>query len=204
MNTNKEHNKSGLTLLETIVAIALIFAAMAGPVTLIAHALFSASFSRNDLVAYTLAQEGIELVRAVRDNDILCRSFGSTISWDSNPVDGTVLQNSYEMDFTRSVNLTCGSATINTPAPITSSTCNTILNIDSTGRYSYQPGGTPTGFIRCVKICVPTNHAPCPLTGTPDSDIPASDQMEVISTVSWTERNQQKSIMLDDRLYNWE
>ena len=203
MNTNKEHNKSGLTLLETIVAIALIFAAMVGPVTLIAHALFSTSFSRNDLVAYTLAQEGIELVRAVRDNDILCGSFGSTISWDSNPVDGTVLENFYEMDFTNSVDLICGSATINTPAPITRtlSTCNTVLNMNGVGKYSYGPG-TPTDFIRCIKICVPTNSAPCGMA--PDSDIPASDQMEVISTVSWTERNQQKSIMLDDRLYNWE
>ena len=204
MTMNRQHHRSGFSLVETLVAVALIFAAMAGPVTLIAHLLFSSSFSRNDLVAHTLAQEAIELVRAVRDNNEMCQSFGNPILWYSNPVNGAALNGYYEMDAAGSFNIICGSAIIDTPSPITrtSSTCDRILNLSSSGVYTYG-AGTPTGFTRCVQICVPPRVGGCSDTG-PDGDIPATDQMEIVSTVSWSERGFQKTITLNDRLYNWE
>ena len=204
MTMNRQHHRSGFSLVETLVAVALIFAAMAGPVTLIAHLLFSASFSRNDLVAHTLAQEAIELVRAVRDNNKMCQSFGNPILWYRNPADGVALDGYYEMDATGSVDITCGIATINTPSPIrrTLSTCDRMLNLSSSGVYTYG-AGTPTGFTRCVQICVPPRVGGCSDTG-PDGDISATDQMEIVSTVSWSERGFQKTITLNDRLYNWE
>lgn len=198
----------GFTLIETLVAIALLLAVLVGPITLIAHSLFSTSFSRNDLIANNLAQEGIELVRAVRDNNILCITLGSTpldsSEWDHNPNGPPPkLLSYYELDPTQSIDLTCGGDTISTPRPLrrnTLASCNTQILIDSDGTYNYV-AGIASGFIRCVTICSPPNSAPCSIAV--DTDIPNNDQMEVISTVSWTERGVPKSVTLRDRLYKW-
>ena len=192
----------GFTLIETVVAVAILIAAIVGPVTLIAHSLFSASFSRNDLIGTNLAQEGIELFRAVRDNNILCASLGGTMNWRKDPSGGGPLIGYYEIDPVSTTALSCGSGSINTPMPSarTFLTCNMPIKIDANGLYSYV-SGTPSGMTRCVRVCSPPNAAPC--SAAANGDIPASDQMEIISTVSWSERGTAKSVTLRTRLYNW-
>ena len=192
----------GFTLIETVVAVAILIAAIVGPVTLIAHSLFSASFSRNDLIGTNLAQEGIEFFRAVRDNNILCASLGGTMDWRKDPSSGGPLIGFYEIDPVSTIALSCGSRSINTPLPIqrTAATCVTPIRVDANGLYSYV-GGTPSGMTRCVRVCSPPTAAPC--SAAANGDIPASDQMEIISTVSWSERGTAKSITIRSRLYNW-
>ena len=191
----------GFTLIETLVAVAVLMGAIVGPVALIRHSLFSTSFSRNDLIANNLAQEGIELFRVIRDNNILCASLGGVTAWNVIP-DGSGSSGYYEVDAVSSVNLACGAGSINAPLPLsrTALTCNTPLQADVNGLYSYDPG-TATNFTRCIRTCSPPDAVPC--TATPDSDIQGIDQMEIISTVSWTERDVAKSVTLRDRLYNW-
>ena len=53
------------------MALALIIAATVGPLTLATRGIFSTRFSRSKLVALNLAQEGVELIRSYRDNNIL-------------------------------------------------------------------------------------------------------------------------------------
>lgn len=65
--------RGGFTLLETIVALALILSAMAGPVTLASRGIFFAKFSKNKLIGANLAQEGLEIVRKMRDDNVLAR-----------------------------------------------------------------------------------------------------------------------------------
>lgn len=67
----------GFTLLETIVALTVITAAMAGPISLATRGILSAKFAKNRLVAANLAQEGLELVRKLRDDNILAKR-----AWD--------------------------------------------------------------------------------------------------------------------------
>ena len=192
----------GFTLIETLVAVAILIGVIVGPVSLISHSLFSSSFSRNDLVAYNLAQEGIELFRAIRDNNILCASLGGATPWNTNPNGGGPFHGYHEIDVVNQANLSCGSDLINTPLPTTRtvSTCNTPLRADSNGLYSYA-AGTLLNVTRCVIVCSPPNAAPCSVAA--DSDVPSDKQMEVISTVSWIERGTPKSVTLRDRLYDW-
>jgi len=192
---------------ETLVAMAVLLAVLVGPITLIAHGLFSVSFSRNNLIASNLAQEGIELVRAVRDNNMLCIALGATpndtTGWNNNPnALPSKLLDYYEIESFDVFVLTCGGFPIQTPRPITRTlaTCNTPIRINSNSIYTYT-SGTPTGFTRCVQVCSPPSAAPCSTVA--DADIPLNDQMEVISTVSWTERGASKNITLRDRLYRW-
>lgn len=61
----------GFTLVETLVAIAILLLAIGGPLTIAAQSFFAARFSKDTLTATYLAQEGVEIVRFQRDSNTL-------------------------------------------------------------------------------------------------------------------------------------
>ena len=60
-------NKSGFTLLETLVAIMLFVIALSALLALVRDSVTSATYTKNDVVATYLAQEGIDYIRNIRD-----------------------------------------------------------------------------------------------------------------------------------------
>ncbi len=54
--------KKGFTMIETLVAIAILVIAVIGPMSLLSKAIADSSYARNQVVATYLAQEGIESV----------------------------------------------------------------------------------------------------------------------------------------------
>ena len=206
-----ENSHQGFTLIETIVAFAVLFGALVGPIALITHGLSKARTSQNVLVAANLAQEGLELVRAVRENNNLCDILNqqTAYQWNNNPAGaaplGTGSNNLYTFNIASTSQINCkppggSDILVTTPEPTEDPDCATKpLKLDTNQRYAYS--GTPTPFARCITICVPPNASPC--NATNDSDIPASDQMEIITTMSWKEFDQPRSFILRERLYNW-
>ena len=193
----------GFTLVETLVALALILAATVGPVSLITRGLADFSFSKNKLVATNLAQEGIELVRAVRETNVICDVLNGPTIWPwnenpelPNPPGGNPFSNitvGVAIDLTTTTNCSVGGVSI--VAPILSASCSQKLRFDpATGIYG-NGGPQVTAFSRCVSIRVPSS--------SPDSGIPAQDQMDITSTVTWSERGIEKTVALQERLYNW-
>lgn len=69
-------NKKGFTLIETIVAVALLSTAMAGPLTMAIKSISAASVSQDQLTAFYLAQEAVEFVKRVRDDNVLSGNSG--------------------------------------------------------------------------------------------------------------------------------
>lgn len=63
--------KSGFSLLETTVAVAILVVAVVGPLTLASTSIKSFSQAKNGLLAANLAQEGIELIRNYRASNVL-------------------------------------------------------------------------------------------------------------------------------------
>ncbi|MBI5787121.1 MAG: prepilin-type N-terminal cleavage/methylation domain-containing protein [Candidatus Niyogibacteria bacterium] len=63
--------KAGFTLLETLVALAVLSLALAGALTLASMGVRSASSSFNQSSAFFLASEAVEYVRNIRDSNIL-------------------------------------------------------------------------------------------------------------------------------------
>ena len=198
---------NGFTLLETIVALAVIMAAVVGPVSLITRGLTDFSFAKNKIAAINLAQEGIELIRAVRENNILCDSLNGAPpwAWNSDPEGGNLTNTKRQVSAANTVTINCkppgpgGALLIITPRlPLS---VNEALRFDSaTGLYGYT--GQNTIFTREITICLPPNSGGgC--NATPDSDIPASSQMEVISRVTWTDRGVAQALVLRERLYEW-
>ncbi len=68
----------GFTLVETLIAISILLVSIVGPLTIASRGLTTASFARDQVTAFYLAQEAAEVVRNKRDNNALLG-----ISWDS-------------------------------------------------------------------------------------------------------------------------
>lgn len=72
----------GFTLIETMIAVTILTLAVAGPLYTASRAIVAAQVARDQLTASYLAQEGIEYVRAMRDDEYLAayRAGGSAVS----------------------------------------------------------------------------------------------------------------------------
>lgn len=186
--------------METVVALSVILAAVVGPVSLITRGLFTFSFSKNKVIAANLAQEGLELVRLVRENNVACDVMNgpATWPWNRDPDGGALARSRVAVDAGSLTTISCGSAAILTPRLSVSCSGPLLFEndplLENYGLYGYR-SGVPTAFSRCVEITSPPDN--------PDPDIPASAQMDVISTVAWDERGTERSVSLRERLYDW-
>lgn len=64
-------NKKSFTLLEVMIAITILTLAVGGSFALIQQTLVATSLAQSKLIAYYLAQEGIEIVKNIRDSNWL-------------------------------------------------------------------------------------------------------------------------------------
>ncbi len=194
----------GFTLLETVIALTVILAAVVGPVALITRGIFSFSFSKNKIIAVNLAQEGLEIIRLIRENNIACDQANGPAVWAwNNDADGRAMRRmKVGVDMQSFATVQCGNASIVMPQTSISCSDPLLFEVDSfvenAGTYGYR-SGTPTIFRRCVEITSPP--------GDPDRGdtpvIPPSDQMDVVSTVTWSDHGNDRSMVLQERLYNW-
>lgn len=87
-DVNERREKSpqaGFTMVETLVAISVLALAVAGPLMAASRALVVTEIARDQLTATYLAQEAIEYVRAMRDNEYLAiyPSGTSATAWNN-------------------------------------------------------------------------------------------------------------------------
>lgn len=92
IHQEKLNNKDrGFTIIETLVALIILTIALGPALFLTISALNTSNAIKNNLIAANLAQEGVEVVRSIRDtNWFLGRSFDTNLSagtyriqWDS-------------------------------------------------------------------------------------------------------------------------
>jgi len=65
------NTQTGFSLIEALVAIAVLLLALIGPFTIATRGLIAANFARDQVTAFYLAQEATEIVRSKRDNNAL-------------------------------------------------------------------------------------------------------------------------------------
>jgi type II secretory pathway pseudopilin PulG len=118
-------NKS-FTLIETLVAISILTTGILAISSLISYLISVSSISKQRLVAAYLAQEGIEIVRNLRDTNLI-----SLRNWDYG-LDNGEWQADYD-DLSLS------------------SYSGTFLNLETSGFYGYG-SGTPTNFRRVIRL----------------------------------------------------
>ncbi len=129
---NIQHSaRRAFTLIETLVAIAILLIAVVGPISLIGNAIHNLYYAKDEMIAIHLAQEGIEVVRQVRDSNML----DGGIPWDSWIASGNYIINVNSLD---TPVVAYGGGT--DPQPV---------YVDVQGLYN-QSGGTATQFKRMV------------------------------------------------------
>ena len=188
-------NMKGFTLIETLVAVTILTLAVAGPLYTASRAIVAAQNARDQLTASYLAQEGIEHVRAMRDNKYLAsyQAGGATVSstaWNNflngaAPDTASILQCRAPKLCT--LDPVQGSASPLTPCP--GNACTTPLYLLSNGVYSQQnlSGSTATPFIRTIQA----------------TDVSATDE-RIVSTVRWSFHGIPYSVTTTDHLSPWQ
>lgn len=131
--------KKGFTLVEVITVLFVMSMGLIGVLGLILQNIQSQSYNKGNLIAYQLAQEGIELVRKVRDNN-----------WrNSLPYDTSLTAGEYYMDYRDNLPTIYSSGH---PEEL-------ILSQDANNFYIHGAGATTTPFSRLIKIEPLTDHS---------------------------------------------
>lgn len=137
----------GFTLVETLIAVAILTLAVAGPLFTASRAIVAAQSARDQLIASYLAQEGIEYIRAMRDNAYLTayQAGGSGIS-------GTAWSSFLVGINSCRTPSTCTFDPMQASAPSSCSNCSPLYLL-TTPAYSQQnlTGSKETPFIRTIQ-----------------------------------------------------
>lgn len=155
----------GFTLIETMVAVTILTLAVAGPLVTANRALVAARTAHDQLIASYLAQEGVEYVRAVRDNAFLAPYPGNTdAAWPD------FLAATVQCDATGNPTRAC---TLDPESGLSISSC-TIgscgpLFLRSDGMYNQQGSGEQTIFARAIQRFYVSDT-----------------EQKVVSTVTWS------------------
>jgi hypothetical protein len=169
------HSK-GQGLLETIIALGIITTGLIALLALIVMGLSFSGQTKEKIIGLSLAREGIEILRAIRDSNQL----DPTQSWPFGLEDGNWI-----VDFNNTTALDQEADN-----PDINQCLNCRLYLDSKDRYTHNSSGAAiTVFRRMVKI---------------EEQYPAAPhEIKIISLVSWQERNRIQSVILEDVLTDW-
>jgi prepilin-type N-terminal cleavage/methylation domain-containing protein len=174
-------NKKGFTLIESLVAITVLMLVISGASTAVSQGISSYTYSKNQITAFYLAQEGIEHVRNMRDQNGLTgvhwlRGFAET---PSDPCFfGRVCQ----------VGLSSVDSGINYAVSACSGTCPNLRHNASSGFYGYDSSWVPSIFRREVRITSVS-----------------SNEVQVAVTVSWSFKSAtERSFTARENILNWQ
>lgn len=184
-NVTLSKSSAGFTLIEALVAIAILLIAVVGPLNIVSQSVSTANVGKDQVTAYYLGQEAIEYIRNVRDNNIL--SGGSWLSG----LDPCTAGNTCTID---AVNGIVGNGL--TPAQSCQSGSCPVLNVvtNSSGlkTYSYTTSGVgltvvPTTFRRTVSI----------------TETIAGKEAVISVTMSWNTSLVNRTFTITERIFNW-
>jgi len=177
--------KEGFTLLETLVAITILIMALLGPLQLASRSVSSVTVSQNRIVAFYLAQEGVEVVRNIRDYNFMGDTF-----WLQ------YLDNCLGLECY--IDIPTYYSAVSDPLSVISdavSSCGAqcpLIKYDGlmTGYYYNYVSGKNTIFRRSIKITSVSTGA-------------ADDEARVEVKVFWKEKNKTRKVELQESLFNW-
>ncbi|MBU3668980.1 MAG: prepilin-type N-terminal cleavage/methylation domain-containing protein [Candidatus Taylorbacteria bacterium] len=216
MRNFKYTKKKAFTLIETLVAISILTIALTGPLAVIAQALRSSYFARDQITAYYLAQEAIEYIRNRRDinglkgvDAVTAEDWLKDVAYD--PADSaTSLVNPYtaagesdqiKADLTRtSTGYTLTRCASECPP----------LKINPTYSEDVPTSESLYGDFNSTVDSIFTREVifsePAPYNDPPDETRIAPAEREVVITVrvKWTSPSGQSSVTLREHLTNWQ
>ncbi len=174
----KKQKLGGFTLVEALIAMSILIVGVISGFVLVIKALYNVTIIQDRLTASFLAQEGVELVRQLRDTNFLKRLNGENVLW----TDGILS--------------TCGGEGCLIWADVSNNTVETsvydpaspppLYYHSDTGLYNYDSSDSLTSFKRVIQI-------------TPVSP----NELKVEVKMTWESRGMDFSFTLEDHLFNW-
>lgn len=170
---NVSFNLPGFSIIEVITVLLVISIGMAGTISLVTQSIRGQAINKNTLIAYQLAQEGIELIRFVRDTN-----WNQGEPWNTDLAEGD-----YYMDYTMDI-------PVSIPTGLSGPGVGKLTLNPSLGFYESEPSTfLPEGsFARIINISQPE---------------PAVPKILVSVTVYWFDRGAPYSYSLETELYDW-
>ncbi len=167
----------GMTLIETMVAIVILTVAIVAPMSLTMQSLSASYYARDQVIAFNLAQEAIETVRAIRDGNVLRISLSSPDA-SCSPVTllcGIPIGTPFVIDTRNNVITTCSGQ-----CPL----------LQTNGElYGYEAGWDDSPYRRTVNVAY--------VPGT-------QDEIRIEVTISWDAgTSQPRTITIYENLYRW-
>lgn len=178
MKNNSKKNKisdykKGFSLVEALVAIAILVVSIVGPMTIASKGMTSAVFAKDQITAFYLAQEAVEFIRNERDNNII-----KGLGWLTGNLNICRAENGCRIDISENVpNMDkiqgCGA-----------STCSVLRYDVNTNFYNYRDG-PDSKFTRIIKM---------------ESINPNEEQITV--TISWRTGFVEKTFTVKENIFN--
>jgi len=98
LNSNKKYNNSGFSITEVVISIFIITIGLVGVLSLVNQNIKAQFINKNNLIASQLAQEGLELVRNIRDKNWLDPANPWTFDIIANPDGNKIYTIEYDGD----------------------------------------------------------------------------------------------------------
>jgi prepilin-type N-terminal cleavage/methylation domain-containing protein len=133
-------SKKGFTIIESLIAIAVLVTVVMGTMAVVQTGISSYIYSKDQIVAFYLAQEGFEQIRNLRDENRL-----KNLHW----LAGISQQSSDPCYFSNA----CYVDVVANPVPIRcgASGC-PVLRQSATGYFGYDLGWSPSKFTRVITL----------------------------------------------------
>lgn len=188
----KYRNQKAFTLIEMLVAISILLIAVVGPLSIVAGTIGTSNLAKEQITAHYLAQEAVELVRNVKDNNRLSGS-----SWLQN------LSNCDSPNWCTIENYGSG-GTISFPPSV--SQCNPTSGCDKlyfhdSGGLKYlshkSSGGTESKFKRVIRVIPSVVSGPL-----------YPEEAKILVKISWTMQasfgiGNERSFQIEEQIYDW-
>ena len=190
----RANNNKGFTIIELAIALAVLSFAVIGIYNAFSNLIIATTGISSRFTAAYLAQEGIEIIRNMRDNNWLHPNPINPEDWlyGFDVCAGTVESGGCEADYTT------GTDNERTPlGPWTGE--GNFLSINGYNLYGYDQNYPFTNFKRRIIIERIEKSISNP-DGTSDVAVVGA---KVIVTVYWYEKGAEYSIAAEDHLYNW-
>lgn len=177
-------SQKGFTVLESIVAILILSISVSGVFAAVQQGLSQNTMAKDQIKAFYLAQEGVEILRNQRDNNQLqiIGSFDTERHWlagiAEKPSDPCYFDRVCRVDAINMSITSCGTKTSGATCP--------NLKQDSTSHLYGYSSGSNTNFRRDIEL-----------------EQVNADEVEVTVTVSWTKGIFQREFSAKAHLFNW-
>ncbi|MDB5238913.1 MAG: seg [Candidatus Parcubacteria bacterium] len=172
----KINAQKGFTIVETLVAITVLMIAIAGPLSIASKGLTGALASRDQMIASYLAQESIEVIKNLRDNNLAAGDLWLTGFSGCN------------------ASAYCDASAIDTVTVATGGATNPYrLKLTSGNYYNHGSTGSDTPFTRYFYMADEDGRNPC---GAGDAEC------VLTVVVEWTEGTVSYQVLSSTELLN--